>query len=205
MADNSENGTEAPHTQLPPFLSGYFLLAETDLEDPNFVRTVVLLVDHDAQGAFGLVVNRRAGMTLGQGAPGYAASPFSGVPVMQGGPVAPEYLFCLHNGGLAEARSAQSRCLVEGIWFEPDFDHLGNWIIAHPLESPPELRLFSGYSGWGPGQLEGELAAGAWVVLPASADLVFHKDPGQGWQEALKRKGGIWWLAATTGYKPNLN
>jgi len=184
---------------------GNFLLAETDLGDPNFSQTLILLIDHDPQGAFGLVVNRRSEITLGEGADLYKDSPFSKVPLYLGGPVSREYMFCLHSGLPEKQGSPHCRKLLEDLYFEPVFTQVENWILNHPLERPPRLRLFAGYSGWGPGQLEEEMSENSWALLPAQSDLVFHSNPEQGWKEALERKGGIYWLAAKTGYKPSLN
>lgn len=189
----------------PSSLAGNFLVAETDLGDPNFVQTVVLLVDHGPEGAFGLVVNRRSGQTLGEAAERYRDSPFAGIPLYVGGPVEQEYLFCLHGGLPPEGTGAHARVLTEGLVFEPQFPVVEEWILKGEDSRSPRMRLFAGYSGWGPGQLESELEEKAWLILPGDPELVFMADPGEGWKEALRRKGGIWWAAAATGYKPSIN
>lgn len=196
-----EPGPSAPK----PSLEGKFLIAETDLGDPNFVRTVVLMISHTEEGAFGLVVNRRSEFTLGEAAEMYRESPFAGIPLYVGGPVEQEYLFCLHSGLPAGQLGPHARQVCPGVFFEPQFPLLEQYILSSETVKPPVIRLFAGYSGWGPGQLEQELASQAWAVLPGSPDLVFHPNPEEGWREALKRKGGVYWAAATTGYKPSMN
>lgn len=186
-------------------LAGYFLVAETDLGDPNFTETVVLIISHDAQGAFGLVVNRKSEVTLGEAAPDYRQSALAGIPLYVGGPVEQEYLFTIHSGLPAGYGSEFAREVVKGVVFEPNFGELERFLLHEAQQSAPQLRLFAGYSGWGPGQLEAEMTQQSWVILPASADLVFDPHPSQGWKAALRKKGGVYWVAAETGYKPSLN
>lgn len=143
-----------------PSLAGKFLVARPTLQDPNFRQAVVLLLQHGPEGAFGLVVNRPAKA--------------KGVPfeVFRGGPCASEGLLMLH--GHAEwvngSGDGPGPGVAPGI-FLGDAACLSR---IDDLESDAaRFRMFSGYSGWGPDQLEGELASGAWVVMPASGDLVF--------------------------------
>jgi len=186
-------------------LEGNFLIAESELGDPNFVETVILIVSHDENGAFGLVVNRKSQLSLGTASPPYKDSPFAGIPLYLGGPVEQEYLFTLHTGLPAGFGGQHSREVIPGIIFEPDFTQVERFILEQPQTLPPALRLFAGYSGWAPGQLERELAEKTWAVLPAIADLVFSDNPKGGWRDALHRKGGIYHVVAVTGSKPSLN
>ncbi len=189
----------------PINLTGHFLVAEAELGDPNFSETVVLIISHDDEGAFGLVVNRRSDISLGQAAEPYTNSPFAGLPLFVGGPVEQEFLFCLHSGLPDGNDSPYVIKLTSNLVFEPQFVALETHILANPKLKPPEIRLFAGYSGWTAGQLESELEEGAWMTMPASSDLVFNPHPQGGWKQALKRKGGVYWLVAETGYKPSLN
>ena len=186
-------------------MSGHFLVAESELGDPNFVETVVLIVSHDSDGAFGLVVNRKSALTLGEAAPKYHGSALAGIPMYVGGPVEQEYLFTLHSGLPPGEGGEYEKQILPGVIFEPDFQSMEQSIVGRPERKPPEIRLFAGYSGWGGGQLEAELAEGAWIVMPATADLVFNPNPREGWKQALRKKGGIYWALAETGYKPSLN
>ena len=186
-------------------LEGQVLVAESELGDPNFTETVVLIINHDEEGAFGLVINRKSDISLGDAAPNYRESALAGIPLYIGGPVEQEYLFTIHSGLPEDFRSPHARQVCPGVVFEPSFAHVERFLIDEARQSPPELRLFAGYSGWGPGQLEGEMEAHAWITIPAEAALVFNPHPAQGWKAALRKKGGVYWVVAETGYKPSLN
>jgi putative transcriptional regulator len=192
----------------PASLACHFLIAEPELADPNFMKTVVLLSHHSESGAFGLVVNRRTELELGGAVPRLADHAVGKYPMYIGGPVQQEYLFVLHSG-LDGRRSDNAVELAAGLVFEPDFslieDYLRNvWDEVRPAERP-ELRFMAGYSGWGGGQLEGELEQHAWTWLAAAAGVAFLKNHEDIWKETLRRKGGIYWALAETGYKPSLN
>lgn len=162
-------------------LTGSFLVARPVLQDPNFARSVVLLLAHSDDGAFGLVVNRPV------------AEPVEGLsfPVYFGGPCPAPGLLMLH--GHAE-------------WQGPDGDEEGDDEEAPPEVAPgifvgdaacldrareaPEagqlrFRVFSGYAGWGGGQLEGEIAAGAWAVVAARGPLLFDTPAEDLWDRLL--------------------
>jgi putative transcriptional regulator len=154
-------------------LAGSFLVARRSLQDANFRRSVVLLLHHDAGGAFGLVVNRPA---LSKGLP---------FPLFTGGPCEPQGLLILHgHPEWAEAspdRPAQE--VAPGV-FVGD----ASWVSGAGATPPgPSLRyrLYLGYAGWGPGQLEGELAAGAWAVATASGELLFDTPVEDLWESLV--------------------
>lgn len=144
-----------------PSLAGSFLVAKTILQDPNFNQTVVLVLQHGKEGAFGLVVNRPADV---EGAP---------FPVFSGGPCSMNGLLMLHGHG--EWSTSEGGAMTEvapGIY-------MGDNSCVTRVTDPPEgiplrFRMFTGYSGWGPDQLEGELAAGAWMIVPATGELLFN-------------------------------
>ena len=195
--------------QIPESLEGYFLISETDLMDPNFFRTVVLITDHNDKGAFGLVVNRRSTAQLYEVLPGFSENDAGAIPVYVGGPVQQEYLFVLHSGLPENTQSQHAETPAPGVVFEPATEPLVTWLqndwTSIPPDDRPRLHLFAGYSGWGPGQLEDEIRHGAWYVHKATADIVFHAEPEQGWKEALSRKGEIYRIIAETGYRPSIN
>ncbi len=99
---------------------------------------------------------------------------------------------------------------MPGVVFNPDIRSVFTYLHdvypgLHP-DDRPDIHFFAGYSGWGAGQLERELNVyGSWVVLPAQQGLIFSKDPEESWRSALKRKGGIYYIAAEMGFKPSLN
>lgn len=167
-------------------LAPSLLVALPDLADPNFRRTVVLVVHHDEDGTVGLVLNRKTDLsaadlceTLDVAWCGDLDSS-----VNWGGPVQPNTGWVV-AGGDDLADLPDSTCCADGLWFAGSLDALRR--VAERV--PPRLRLFLGYSGWGPGQLEGELAAGAWVVAPLSAEMVFEVDEAELWDHVWRLLG----------------
>ncbi len=196
-----------PH---PSNLTGYFLISEAELQDPNFQFTVVMMVSHDKGGALGLVINRPSNSTLGDIFPeqfeGHSASH---IPLFIGGPVQQEYIFLLQEGLPEYLRSQAAISVCETIYFEPDVRPVLEFIEQSwndlPYDKRPRLRFFAGYSGWSPRQLESELKESVWVTDPASADIAFNPNPAAGWRDALRKKGGLYWIMGETGSKPSLN
>ncbi len=191
-------------------LRGQFLIAETELQDPNFFRTVVLIIHHNDEGAFGLVVNRGSEVTVGEVIEGSDNSVISELPLMVGGPVQQNYVFSLHSGIPEEFRSEHSEEPAPGIVFEPSFQHIIDYVesdswAALPIDDRERIVVFAGYSGWGPGQLESEFEEEAWLIHPADPDVVFQSNPSEGWKAALSKKGGFYRIVAETGYKPSRN
>ena len=181
--------------------AGRFLIALPTLRDPNFVRSVVLLCEHNDEGSVGLIVNRPTQVKLAAEIPGPLSEAREGDLLFQGGPVASSHVFALHN---VPRLMGESREVVPGVWFSP-----GSEGVADRLRQPPQpgeaLRLYAGYAGWGPGQLESEMEQTAWIVGPASADLVYATDPKSIWQRALQAIGGPAAFLATAPEDPRLN
>jgi putative transcriptional regulator len=194
----------------PRWLGGHFLVSDFDLVDPNFHQSVVLMIDHDEEGAFGLVVNRPSPFTLGEVVEGMDDSPASSIPVYVGGPVQQNALFVLHeeSPGSPGTDDAPDQP-VEGVAFEPATQSLLDWLKGEWADLPeadrPAVRFYVGYSGWASGQLEGELVADAWVVLKATREIVFHPDPAKAWTDALARTGPLYQIILQTGFKPSMN
>jgi putative transcriptional regulator len=198
-----------------PYLTGQFLISNLNLVDPNFFRTVVLLVQHNAEGAFGLVVNRPAAYTLGRIFPEFSKNLNPDIPVYIGGPVQREFLFILHSGFCAARQSGwykKSPAATEpapGVVFEPAtydlISRLGEEWDSMPLEDRPRIRLYAGYSGWTANQLERELREHAWFTHTAKPDIVFHPNPETAWKAALSEKGEYYKFVADTEYIPSIN
>jgi len=195
-------------------LAGHFLIADLDLTDPPFLRSVVLVLDHGPDGAFGLVVNRPLGLTAAQIAqePGeVVAFPErrGKIPLYGGGPVETQAVFALHSGLPVPWRSPAIREIRPGLYFEPSFPALRAYVSGQAPELPPDdvpvIRLYLGYAGWGEGQLETELKQGAWQVIEARSSLVFQTPPQEIWKRAMEIRGGFWGIVAQTGIKPSLN
>ncbi len=186
-------------------LAGNFLISETDLIDPNFFRTVVLITDHGEEGAFGLVVNRSAGVYMQDILPSFSGSSAGTIPVYVGGPVEQQYLFLLHDGldGVDVPDPAVSP--VPGVIFQPLTETIAEALNHHQNLSKKNIHVFAGYSGWGPGQLEHEIEEDAWLTIPASPEIVFHPNPANGWKDAMSKKGDLYRIIAQTGFKPSMN
>lgn len=166
-------------------LAPSLLVAMPQLLDPNFRRAVVLLVHHDAEGTLGVVVNRTTDLSAPELCESISIQ-WPGDPearVDWGGPVQPETGWLLFDG--PEADADETRDLTPGIHFSGSLD-----LLRRMLGSPPaHLRVILGYAGWGPGQLEAELAEGAWLVAPVNPSLVFDVDQDAMWTHVVRSLG----------------
>src|SRR4249920_3903968 len=148
------------------FLKGQLLLDSGQLRGSFFQRTVVLICQHDPEGAFGLVLNRASGTNAGDMIVADLPDPLKASPLFLGGPVQP---------------SALSFLLTDA--FIPDANVMPNLSLGHSLDvlleagvsfsSTQRVKMFAGYAGWSPGQLEDEIKRDAWLTHPASLDLIF--------------------------------
>jgi putative transcriptional regulator len=159
------------------------LLSMPQMQDPNFARTVVLLCDYGPEGAFGLVLNRPTDM------PATAMvrldPPVVGgneLPLWIGGPVEPQRGWIL----LADEPSAEFKSIRDGLYLSTSQDLLREVLEARPA---PRARVLAGYAGWGPGQLDEELAQSAWLMGDVDLDIVFDLPPDVMWETAIRRIG----------------
>ena len=175
-------------------LRGSLLIATPQLLDPNFRRTVVLVSEHNEEGAMGVILNRPSGMTVSDAAPELEPIVGAGAAIYAGGPVQP-------TAGvvLAEVEHAEEPIFAEVVML-PDIDELAD--VAGEAD---RLRVFAGYAGWGPGQLDEELERDDWIVEPARPEDVFSEDPDALWARVLTRKGGQYALVARMPDDPSLN
>jgi putative transcriptional regulator len=164
------------------FLKGQLLLDSGQLQGSFFARTVVLICQHDAEGAFGLVLNRASGETVGERIVADLPEPLKGCPVYLGGPVQPSALSFLHSDTFLENAN-----VMTNLSLGHSMDSLIE--LGEALSPTRKIKLFAGYAGWSPGQLESEMRRKAWLTHPASLELVFDSPPEQLWQEILRRKG----------------
>jgi putative transcriptional regulator len=161
--------------------AGHLLIAPAWMTDPNFAHTVVLLIHHDATGAFGLVLNRPTETLVRDVWKEATGGPCAlAAPVFLGGPV-PGPLVALHD-----RVEAADRVALEGVYMTSDPEHLAG-LLARP---PEALRVFAGYSGWGEGQLEHELQDAAWVTTPARTADVFSAPVADVWRTVYRRATG---------------
>lgn len=168
-----------PLPAIPP-APGTFLVAARGLADPNFSRTVVLLVDHGAEGSWGLVIDRPAPLPLSELLPEERLFGDRKDPLLIGGPVSPGLLLALFR---STDPPVGSRPVFDDVHVTGSRDALR---LLAGLERT-RLRLYAGYSGWGPGQLAGEIARGDWQLMPAEADLVFAEDLEAVWERLVER------------------
>ncbi|QPP08608.1 YqgE/AlgH family protein [Streptomyces bathyalis] len=209
-------------------LTGRLLVATPVLADPNFDRAVVLLLDHDAEGSLGVVLNRPTPVDVGDILEPWAA--LAGEPgvVFQGGPVSLDAAL-----GVAVVPASQGGGHADGEQPEAEQDGGGpsgaageegrdgplGWRRVHgaiglvDLEAPPELlaaelgslRIFAGYAGWGPGQLEKELSEGAWYVVESEPGDVSSPSPERLWRSVLRRQRSELAMVATYPDDASLN
>jgi len=181
-----------------PLQQGTFLIAKPSLTDPNFKRTVVLIVSYDEQGTLGVVVNRPTTITY-KDALAEQIPEIEGM-LFHGGPVEVHRLFILHRLG-PEIPDSQSIC--DGIHFSGDIRAAWDGQASSSLE--PAFRGYLGCAGWGPGQLEDEMRQSAWILCHASAAAVFHDEPEKLWVELLSGMGGEYAMYAMMPPDPELN
>lgn len=185
--------------------AGQLVVATPQLGDPNFARTVVLLLQADEEdGALGLVLNRPTGTGVGEVLPDWA--PLAAAPgvVFTGGPMQPNAAICLGHG-LPGGRQVGAYSVLEGVpgtsLGTVDLDAAPDDLVP----SVSEVRLFAGYAGWTAGQLEAEVEEGAWWVLDALPADAFSADPEQLWERVLRRQGPPIAFAASYPPDPTLN
>ena len=164
-------------------LKGKLLLDGGKLQGSFFHRTVLLICQHDAEGAFGLVLNRSTGNKVGDALVADLPDSFKEQPLFLGGPVQPQALSFLHTDA-----------------FLPDANVMANVNLDHSLDSLLELgesfsparqvKIFAGYAGWSPGQLDDEMRRESWLTYEATSDLVFNFPPEKLWRNIMRQKGG---------------
>jgi putative transcriptional regulator len=177
-------------------LRGKLLVASPALDDPNFVRSVVLITEHGEEGAMGIVLYRPADTEVEEVLPELASIAVA-EPVFVGGPVQPESLVVL--GEFTDPEKAAWIVVAD----------VGLVSASTELDELPEAvrrgRVYAGFSGWGPGQLESELESEAWFVEQALPGDVFCTDAVTLWSHVLERKGGEYALVARMPEDPSLN
>jgi putative transcriptional regulator len=175
-------------------LRGSLLIAGPQLLDPNFRRTVVLVADYGDEGAMGVILNRPSGMTVADAAPDLEPLVGPDAPIFAGGPVQPTSGVVLAEVAEADEPVFADVVLVPG---------LGE--LADVIDGAGSVRVFAGYTGWGPGQLDEELERDDWIVEPAQPSDVFSENPDALWVSVLERKGGQYALVARMPDDPSQN
>lgn len=188
----SHRDDDAPQPQPPAAresLAAGLLIATPMIRDPHFARTVVLLLDHDGDGAFGVVLNRRAEPTLGTLLPRLelpVPRHLQKNPVWWGGPVQQEAGAVVYLDDPALPRYDPALALTDDLRVSWSMDLLRDVADGR---GPAVFSLYLGSAGWGPGQLERELAEGAWIPIDLNHRLLFRDSPDTIWHDALTAIG----------------
>ena len=164
----------------PP--NGVFLVAKRHLLDPNFHEAVVLVTQHASGSPVGVIVNRPTKVPLSRIFPDNDRLKDAPDTVFFGGPVSPQLLVYVFR---AQSHPKDALRMLEDVYLSFDAELLVE--LLGRVKPTVELRVYAGYSGWGPGQLQEEIARGDWHLVRADAEMIFGKDPARVWEEMLKR------------------
>jgi putative transcriptional regulator len=170
-----------PHGRLA---RGKFLVANRSLRDPTFFESVVLLVDYDDKGALGVVVNRPTDVPLTAALPEVKELRKRKDIIFLGGPVARDRLVLLLRATAAPAEAVQ---VFEQVYATGSLNAL-----RHSIGHGEAVRAYAGYAGWGPGQLDAEVARGDWLIGPADSKAIFDDPPNDVWSHFVERFSGDW-------------
>ncbi|MCA8992445.1 MAG: YqgE/AlgH family protein [Planctomycetaceae bacterium] len=165
-------------------LRGKFLIAVPKMKDANFFKSVVLMVEHGPDGAMGLVVNHPSSTTVARALKGHFDLPENNDYVYTGGPVEPAALFMIHD---SQELDPTENPVVDGL-FMGSSAAIFEEVIRSTIDEKRDIRfrIFSGCSGWGPNQLEGEMERGDWLTVDAQSALIFAPDAYSVWDSAYQ-------------------
>lgn len=166
----------------PELAKGKMLVAAEGLPDPNFGESVVLLLEDDETSTMGLVINRDTGVRLSEILPDLKGLDSTDATIFEGGPVERHKILVLVR---ASSPPDEAQLVFEDIYVSGSADLLKSLVSESAKDQ--DFRAFSGYAGWGPGQLEAEIREGAWFVFPGNRRAVFDPRPGNVWQEFIRR------------------
>ena len=178
--------------------AGILLIADPFLKDPNFLRTVVLLCEHQQQGSFGFVLNKQIEQTLGElitDLEGY------NLPVYYGGPVQMDTIHFLHQYPNLIPESVK---VINDIYWGGNFETVTALIKNNNIDLN-KIKFFIGYSGWGDGQLIAELKEKSWLTVSANCNLVFNTMQDEIWKGSLRVLGGEYEMMINFPIDPQLN
>jgi len=166
---------------------GSVIAAAPDMLDPNFMHTVVLIIQHTAEGAYGLVINRPASITVDKLMPDHPLLGREKFPIFAGGPVGLDTLQFVHRAGDEVPGGLD---LGDGLFLGGELDALSKFLVDSGEKAQRFVRMIVGYSGWGGGQLDHELATGSWLPAALDPDWLFHADPQATWRRVIRSLGG---------------
>ncbi|MGG9970361.1 YqgE/AlgH family protein [Ferruginibacter sp. SUN002] len=178
--------------------TGTLLIADPFLKDPNFMRTVVLMCEHNEEGSFGFVLNKQFDYTLDELITSFEGYP---IPVYCGGPVNMDTVHFIHQ---YPDQIPDSQEIIKGVYWGGDFEVLTTLVKNNQIDFS-KIRFFIGYSGWGKDQLDGELNEKSWLTVAATRKLIFHNNPDDIWKDSLKHLGGNYEIMVNFPTDPQLN
>jgi len=177
---------------------GKILLSEPFMADANFKRSVILLCEHNNEGSFGFILNRKLDIYFSDALPEFA---YLKEPIYFGGPVEPDTLHYLHILG-DDLKGSEE--IADGVYWGGSFEDLKN-LLAQERVKGDQIRFFLGYSGWGHNQIEEELGQNSWIVTNAQCSDIFNNHEDKLWANILKDMGGDYKSIANYPENPNWN
>ncbi|MBC7722064.1 MAG: YqgE/AlgH family protein [Pedobacter sp.] len=177
---------------------GLLLISDPFLKDSNFLRTTVLLCENNTEGSVGFVFNKPFNLTLGDLVDGLEGINF---PVYEGGPVQKTSIHFIHK---CPDIILDGAAIGNGIFWGGNFEQVKALLKTNRL-TQKDIRFFIGYSGWGTGQLEAEIAEKSWITRACNSRLIFSQNAEQIWKDALKGLGGEYELMPNYPIDPQLN
>ena len=177
---------------------GNILIADPFLKDPNFLRTVIILCEHQAEGSIGFVLNKRFEQNLDELLTEFEGFP---IPVYYGGPVQMNTIHFLHSYPDLVPGGQE---VIPGIFWGGNFEALMKAIKEETIQ-PDDVKFFIGYSGWGAEQLEQEMKEKSWITSTANRDLIFFTEAEQLWKVSLQQLGGEYEMMVHYPIDPQLN
>jgi putative transcriptional regulator len=177
---------------------GRLLLSEPFMGDYYFGRSVVLLAEHNAEGSFGLVLNKPLNKSVSEVTEEF---PELNLPLFVGGPVEPNRLFFIHTLGNEINDSVE---VIEGLYWGGNMEDVTELAQIKKL-TPENCRFFLGYAGWGARQVEDELKRNSWAITTATSQLIFSTDPKVLWKKLTRKLGSDYRLWAKFPVNPNMN
>jgi putative transcriptional regulator len=170
-------------------LKGKLILDDGRLKGSFFHRTVILICQHDEEGAFGLVLNRDTGNKVGDAIAAELSDGLRDQHLFLGGPVQPQAMTFLHSDSFTTDAN-----VMPNLRMDQSLEALQE--AAESYSPARQLKIFAGYAGWSPGQLDSEMKRNTWLIHPATLEHVFHPDPDQLWKVILEEKGWRYRLMA---------
>ncbi|MBJ7449162.1 MAG: YqgE/AlgH family protein [Parachlamydiales bacterium] len=172
---------DTPHAHIA---KGTFLIATPDIDAGIFFRAVVLVCEHNANGSFGIIINKKVDLELPEELLDLEHFPDHTLSILAGGPVQTNQLMLIHTSNNLGQNAIK---ICDGVYLGGDLTFLQQSLAS---QNSPELRLCFGYAGWGAGQLEREFLDGGWFICPAEKDVLFRTPPEKLWQTLLRKMGG---------------